>query len=232
MHFSLAEHSYCYIQTKNHLVNTNTGQYIWFEWHSSTQCEYSILVAADIRFAYVPFHLFCMMSTTDEESQPSQSEREDIDFEFTPGLRSDSELLFTKADGQLFRKCSKYKSGYYYRCRVPKCGARVLFDSETQKCYVKGGSGNVHNHDSDQRSLYEEIVVKTKIKKECLAVSSLSSGSEHISQIFNRVVREWVFSLFVICPCASVSNCFFVLEINTLTLICRRWSAICTDANH
>lgn len=127
-----------------------------------------------------------MIDDTQSESETSQSDSqsEEIDFVFCPGLRAGSQLIFTTKDDQLFRKCSKYKTGYYYRCRIQSCGARVFHVNG--KCYLKAA----HDHENEQRAEYDEILVKTQIKDACKAVSSLSSASDHVSQIFQRVVRE------------------------------------------
>lgn len=57
----------------------------------------------------------------------------------------------------------------------------------SQKCFA---GKSVHSHVSDQKSMYDEIVLKTKIQDDCKAVASLSCVSKHVSQIFNRHSRE------------------------------------------
>lgn len=116
-----------------------------------------------------------------------------IPFEFITGQRSDSILLYTINDKQLYRKCSMYKSKYYsYRCRVKNCKSRVYYEFESEKCFMRPKSFILHNH-GDQEDQFKNLRVATQIKKECTELSALAStrkGSGNCREIFDKHVAR------------------------------------------
>lgn len=116
-----------------------------------------------------------------------------IPFEFITGKRSDSILLYTINDKQLYRKCSIYKSKYYsYRCRVKNCKSRVYYEFDTKKCFMRPKSFISHNH-GDQEDEVKNLKVATEIKNECTKLNVLAStrkGSGNCRDIFDRHVAR------------------------------------------
>lgn len=111
-------------------------------------------------------------------------------FELIAGARVDSALLYTVDEQQLYRKNSKYKSaGYWYKCRIAECTARVFLDSAEENCTRKKTKNAQHTHSNNQKLNYDELKVGQKIKSKCEALSAMDSSTQ-ISAIFNRNVRE------------------------------------------
>lgn len=132
------------------------------------------------------------VAVMDDEACNTQIE---IPFEFVTGKRSDSVLLYTRIDKQLYRKCSKYESKYYsYRCRIKDCKSRVYYEFATEKCFKKPKKFIPHSH-GDQEDDYKNLKLSNEIKIECTQLSAVNTrkGSGNCKEIFDRHVARLVF---------------------------------------
>lgn len=123
----------------------------------------------------------------------------EVPFEFVTGKRSDSVLLYTRVEKQLYRKCSKYESKYYsYRCRIKDCKSRVYYEFATEKCVMKTKKFIPHNH-GDQQDDYNNLKLLKEMKNECTQLSAVNTrkGSGNCKEIFDRHVARFVLLFFV-----------------------------------
>lgn len=116
---------------------------------------------------------------------------DNILYEFITGSRSNSELLFTTDENQIYSKRVQHKNVYTYECREPNCGAKVYLNTGTGKCQNKISS-NTHNHGT-QEKVRQKLELENKIKSECGKLSTLagtSSSSGNIRSVFNKCLAE------------------------------------------
>lgn len=119
----------------------------------------------------------------------ASGQESNTNFEFIPGKRIDSELLFMKSEKQLFKKCTLRKHLYTYKCYVTRCPSRIIHDT-LRNIIFKAKDYKVHTH-GDQEKVYKELKLKTTIKTKCTDPSALvntRAGAGNVHEVFNAVV--------------------------------------------
>lgn len=92
-------------------------------------------------------------------------EKKEIKFEFITGQRIGSKLLYAIDEKQLYRTETQHNEYIWFRCRVPKCVARVKFNERTNKCF-KSSRTVPHNHGT-QENEFRSLKLLNKVKMAC-----------------------------------------------------------------
>lgn len=102
------------------------------------------------------------------------------EFEFVSGKRSNSRLIYTTEEKQLYRVNRKLVDGSVaYLCRVEKCSVRIYLKNER----VFGYSPiNEHSH-GDQAKDKFNFQIYNEIKKDCMNIDSISNSTNQISAV-------------------------------------------------
>lgn len=117
-----------------------------------------------------------------------------IDFELMTGARTNSEILFTSTEHQIYTYNSTSHLGKGYLCthrREDKrvCKARVYLVNENRCIKLKNASE--HCHDDKMLSLKRELVCLNEMKRRCGQLESfLSTTRLTVRDIFNQVLFE------------------------------------------
>lgn len=109
------------------------------------------------------------------------------DFEFVPGKRKTSKLLFLKKEKCLYLPTSKDKIGTRYRCYTTSCSARAVIRLDGS-C-EKAKRNFLHAQHKNHLDLKQRFVAENKIKKTCGNVEELCAGSSQnvsVKDIFDR----------------------------------------------
>lgn len=109
------------------------------------------------------------------------------DFEFLPGKRKTSQLLFFKKEQCLYLPISKDKTGTRFKCYTTSCSARAVIrlDGVCQKAKRNFLHAQHQNH-SEQRLRF---LAESKIKITCANVEALCAGSSQnvsVRDIFDK----------------------------------------------
>ncbi|XP_017475566.1 PREDICTED: uncharacterized protein LOC108365875 isoform X2 [Rhagoletis zephyria] len=99
----------------------------------------------------------------------SKKNMEFFEFEYIKGFRSNSMLLYTKDEKQIYKKTNFYNNGTRYVCYSENCGTSVFVD-ENERCRRLKNSQS-HNHPT-QEILKDKMVISQNIKEACKNASS------------------------------------------------------------
>lgn len=80
-------------------------------------------------------------------------------YEFVPGYRKNSKLLYVKEEKQLYYFNVKVKDSYSYTCYLKNCNRRVHI--RDGKCFAVS---KLHNH-SNQAGLYTDLRALNEMKR-------------------------------------------------------------------
>lgn len=123
----------------------------------------------------------------DDGADVDSLQGEEVVYEYMPGQRLNSKILWSATEQQFYRKNTITKGGYAaYKCYERECWARVLVDETTGKC-VKSQNNSFHNHET-KLALYNELKLKNEIKIQCLA----GRADCNVREIFDKVVARYV----------------------------------------
>lgn len=131
--------------------------------------------------ANVPFS-----KKSSSKCEPTQSE---LDFEFLVGEKSNSKLLSTLCDHQIYGRHGSCVRGHRYRCRARPCRAFVIFDPKENKC-IKLSNSPPHKHLKDTvESDYWDLVALNEMRALCTNLAALAGPRKmtSVSSIFYSV---------------------------------------------
>lgn len=106
-----------------------------------------------------------------ENSTEVGNSEESLNYEFIPGKKVNSTLLYTVEEKQAYRLRSTYNDVQSYTCIISQCSVRVQIASGV--C-VKANKFVEHTHGT-QEKLYHENKLRSEIKKQCGTASVLLS---------------------------------------------------------
>lgn len=128
----------------------------------------------------------------DDDTQSTASgDDEDIPFEFTVGLRSDSKLIYTTVEKQLYcRDKSRSDNRIYYRCKIVSCPARLSYDAQLNKCTRIKSVAHTH---TDQEKVAKESQMRESIKDECKQMAGSSKRNKtSVRDVISTNIRKLV----------------------------------------
>ncbi|XP_067641239.1 uncharacterized protein [Eurosta solidaginis] len=108
------------------------------------------------------------MTTKQSSSEQDMKIMELLDFEYINGFRSNSMLVYTKDEKQIYKKQYNNNSGSRYGCYNKNCSISI-FNDQQGRC--RKTNLQVHNHPSTQEVLRDKMLIKQKIKNECKAAA-------------------------------------------------------------
>lgn len=111
-------------------------------------------------------------------SFPSVSINTELEYDFFPGKRRNSRLLFSYVESMFYKKNASGKTGTSYKCYEDNCFARVLVKSDGI-CIKKSGKHRHANH----LELQKQIEAENKIKTLCLSDRSTKSTKELYDEV-------------------------------------------------
>lgn len=117
-----------------------------------------------------------------------------IDFELMTGARTNSEILFTSTEHQMYTFNASSRLGKSYLCSYRlngkrACKARVYLINEN-RC-IKSKTAQPHSHSEDMLTLKRELVCLNEMKRRCVQLESfLSTSRLTVRDIFNQVLLE------------------------------------------
>lgn len=124
----------------------------------------------------------------DVENEIGDRETGEIEFQFTVGSRERSELIFTIADKQLYKKERTRGKLNYYRCKEKSCLARLVYDSELNKCTRKKIVPHEHGN---QEKTERTAEVRKIIRDECKQMSaSAKRNKTSVDDVIHEKIRE------------------------------------------
>lgn len=103
-----------------------------------------------------------------------------LPFEYTPGARMGSTLLYTTSEKQLYRLKNEFTNYKRYVCNVRQCHATLVLRDSVLK---RAPQFKEHNH-PDQ----ELVAAKNKFEASCKA--KCMEGTVDPSQVFTSMLRE------------------------------------------
>lgn len=122
------------------------------------------------------------------DPQPQEANEGDIDFHFTVGMRANSQLIYTTADKQLFKREKKCGDVHYYRCKENNCPARIIYNSVLNKCTRKKTDPHTH---SDQEKNVKTATVRKSIIDQCKEMSSAAKRNKStVNDLIYEKLRE------------------------------------------
>lgn len=123
----------------------------------------------------------------DEQQQHPNNDNGHVPFVFTPGKRKNSVLIYATDEQQLYRKDRQYGGGFYYRCNVVGCKARMFYETSTTSCKRK----RVEHTHGDRTLQMKEGKLREAIKDECLQMAgNLKRNKSSVDDIITSNVRK------------------------------------------
>lgn len=120
----------------------------------------------------------------DETQQNEIVNDGDIEFHFTVGMRTNSQLIYTTADKQLFKREKKCGDIHYYRCKEKSCPVRLIYNSALNKCMRKKSDPHTHG---DQGKIVKTATVRKSIIDQC---KEMSNSAERNKSTVNDLIYE------------------------------------------
>lgn len=108
-------------------------------------------------------------------------------YEFTPGQRANSQLLYTIDEKQFYRFNKNISIGSVYLCAEKNCKCRVKLNEG--KCFQE--KNQKHDHENKE-SLYWELFVLNVIKSKCSDIATLmNQKKQSVRDIFYSVLSQY-----------------------------------------
>lgn len=128
-------------------------------------------------------------SDASEDDESAGVVGDDIPFEFTVGMKTNSKLIFTTDEKQLYRREKRaVENSYYYRCNTVNCKARLFYNAEQNKCSRRKLIPHTHQN---QEKTVKVAKLRKIIQDECAQMAGSSKRNKtSVAEIISTNIRK------------------------------------------